>query len=167
MLDAATATRGIPTTITLDHYGYTVPDLDQAVDFFTRVLGFDLVSLDKQPIAFADDRLARWYGVNPRASVRFAFVRFDGATIEFTEWHSPDQNPIPPSNSDLGGRHVAIAVADVDAAMAYLQQQPGVTVLEKSEWGFAYFTTPWGMTLQIVPFVDRSGLQYGNDTRTP
>jgi catechol 2,3-dioxygenase-like lactoylglutathione lyase family enzyme len=156
MLDVATATRGIPTTITLDHYGYTVPDLDQAVDFFTRVLGFELVSLDAEPIAFSDDRLARWYGVDPRASVRFAFVRFGGDTIEFTEWHALDQNPITPSNSDLGGRHLAIAVADVDVALTYLKAQGGVTVFEKSEWGFVYFTTPWGMTLQIVPFVDRS-----------
>jgi hypothetical protein len=55
-----------------------------------------------------------------------------------------------PSNSDFGGRHFAIAVTDVDAAMAYLKAQPGVTVFERSVWNFVYFTTPWGMTLQIV-----------------
>jgi hypothetical protein len=41
-------------------------------------------------------------------------------------------------------------VTDVDAAMAYLKAQPGVTVFERSVWNFVYFTTPWGMTLQIV-----------------
>jgi hypothetical protein len=60
-----------------------------------------------------------------------------------------------PSNSDLGGRHFAIAVTDVDAAMVYLKAQPGVTVFERSAWNFVYFTTPWGMTLQIVrPLAD-------------
>ena len=147
---ATTPPRGIPTAITIDHYGYVVPDVEQAVEFFTRVLGFELVSLD-EPLAFPDDRLARWYHVHPRASARFAFVRYGRATIELTEWHTPDQNPAVPSNSDLGGRHFAIAVSDVDAAMAYLQAQPGVTVFEKSAWNFAYFTTPWGMTLQVVP----------------
>ncbi len=143
------APRGIPTATALDHYGYVVPDLEQAVAFFTQVLGFELVSLD-DPIAFPDDRFARWYHVHPRASARFAFVRYGRDTIELTEWHTPDQNTVVPSNSDVGGRHVAIAVTDVDAAMAYLQAQPGVTVFEKSVWNFVYFTTPWGMTLQVV-----------------
>ena len=144
-----TAQRGIPTAISIDHYGYVVPDLDQAVAFFTDVLGFELLSLD-DPIEFGDDSFARWYHVHPRASARFAFLRYGPAIIEFTEWQTPDQNTVVPSNSDLGGRHFAIAVTDVDAAMAYLKQQPGVTVFERSEWNFAYFTTPWGMTLQVV-----------------
>ena len=152
MSDSTTpAPCGIPTAIIIDHYGYVVPNLEQAVEFFTRVLGFELISLDDQPLEFSDDRLARWYGVHPRATARFAFVRYGRATVEFTEWNTPDQNMAVPSNSDLGGRHFAIAVTDVDAAMAYLQAQPGVTVFEKSVWNFVYFTTPWGMTLQIVP----------------
>jgi catechol 2,3-dioxygenase-like lactoylglutathione lyase family enzyme len=145
----ATAVRGIPTAIAIDHYGYVVPDLDQAVAFFTEVLGFELLSRD-DPIAFADDSLARWYHVHPRASARFAFLRYGPVVIEFTQWHTPEQNMVMPSNSDLGGRHLAIAVSDVDTAMAYLAAQPGVTVFERSEWNFVYFTTPWGMTLQIV-----------------
>lgn len=152
--NVTTTARGIPTAINIDHYGYVVPDVEQAVDFFTRVLGFDLVSLD-DPIAFPDDRLARWYNVDPRATARFAFVRYGRDTIELVEWRTPNQNTVVPSNSDLGGRHLAIAVTDVDAAVAYLKEQPGVTVFEKSEWGFAYFTTPWGMTLQIVPAQDQ------------
>lgn len=145
----ATARRGIPTAINIDHYGYVVPDIDQAVSFFVDVLGFELLSLD-DPIALRDDSLARWYRVHPRASVRFAFLRYSLAIIELVEWDTPDQNTVVPSNSDLGGRHFAIAVADVDAAMAYLEAQPGVTLFERSAWNFVYFTTPWGMTLQIV-----------------
>jgi catechol 2,3-dioxygenase-like lactoylglutathione lyase family enzyme len=145
----ATARGGIPTAISIDHYGYVVPDLDQAVAFFTTVLGFELLALD-DPIAFGDDSLARWYHVHPRASARFAFLRYGSAVVEFTEWHAPDQKTATPSNSDLGGRHFAIAVTDVDAAITYLKAQPGVTLFERSVWNFVYFTTPWGMTLQIV-----------------
>jgi catechol 2,3-dioxygenase-like lactoylglutathione lyase family enzyme len=145
----ATARRGIPTAISIDHYGYVVPDLDQAVAFFTDVLGFELLSLD-DPIAYGDDRLARWYHVHPRAIARFAFLRYGSAIVEFTEWHAPGQSTATPSNSDFGGRHFAIAVADVDAASIYLKAQPGVTLFERSVWNFVYFTTPWGMTLQIV-----------------
>jgi catechol 2,3-dioxygenase-like lactoylglutathione lyase family enzyme len=71
---ATTTRRGIPTAINIDHYGYVVPDLEQAVAFFTDALGFELLSLD-DPIAFSDDSLARWYHVHPRAAARFAFLR--------------------------------------------------------------------------------------------
>ena len=144
-----TTQRGIPTAVSIDHYGYVVPDLDQAVAFFTNVLGFALLSLD-DPITFSDDSLARWYHVHPRASARFAFLGYGPAIVELTQWHTPDQNTMTPLNSDLGGRHFAIAVTDVDAAIAYLTAQPGVKVFERSVWNFVYFTTPWGMTLQIV-----------------
>jgi catechol 2,3-dioxygenase-like lactoylglutathione lyase family enzyme len=126
-----------------------VPDIEQAAAFFIDVLGFELLSLD-DPITFPDDSFARWYHVHPRAAARFAYLRYGNAVVEFTEWGTPDQNTLVPSNSDLGGRHFAIAVTDVDAAMTYLKAQPGVTVFERSVWNFVYFTTPWGMTLQIV-----------------
>lgn len=145
----ATARGGIPTAIKIDHYGYVVPDIEQAVSFFVDVLGFELLSLDA-PITFDDDSFARWYHVHPRASARFAYLRYGSAVVEFTEWSTPDQGMAAPSNSDLGGRHFAIAVANVDAAMTYLKAQPGVTVFERSVWDFVYFTTPWGMTLQVV-----------------
>ena len=44
---ATTERRGIPTAINIDHYGYVVPNLDQAVAFFIDVLGFELLSIDE------------------------------------------------------------------------------------------------------------------------
>src|SRR5262245_18527953 len=79
-----TVGHGIPTAIAIDHYGYVVPELDQAVAFLTDVLGFELLTLD-DPIAFGDASFARWYHVHPRASARFAFLRYGPAIIEFTE----------------------------------------------------------------------------------
>lgn len=140
---------GIPTATRVNHYGYVVPDVDQAITFFTEVLGFSLLSLDG-PVSYPDDRMTRWWNVHPRAAARFAFVQYGRDVIELVEWQTPDQNTHVPSNSDLGGRHFAIGVHNIDAALAYLQAQPGVTVYERSEWGFVYFTTPWGMLLQIV-----------------
>lgn len=143
-------TTGIPTATAVDHVGYVVPDMEQAIGFFTEVLGFTLLTLDG-PLTFPDDRMTRWWGVHPRAAARFAYLRYGQAVVELTEWRTPDQNTHVPNNSDLGGRHIALAVTDLDAATAYLKSQAGVTVFERSEWGFVYFTTPWGMLLQIVP----------------
>lgn len=129
---AATGRRGIPTAIRIDHFGYVVPDLAQAVAFFVDALGFEPLSLDDAPTAFGDDSLARWYHVHPRAAARFAFLRYGEAIVELTEWRTPEPPAPTPSNSDLGGRHFAIAVTNVDAAIAYLQALPGVTVFERS-----------------------------------
>ena len=142
--------QGIPTTTAIDHFGYVVPNMEQAIGFFTEVLGFELLSLDG-PFTDDGDRVARWWGVHRRAAGWFAYLRYGAAVVELTQWQTPDQNTHVPSNSDLGGRHFAIAVTDLDAATTYLKAQPGVTVFDRSEWGFVYFTTPWGMTLQIVP----------------
>src|SRR5262249_44613886 len=165
-----TARRGIPTAITIDHYGYVVPDLDQAVAFFTDVLGFELLSLD-DPIAFGDDSFARWYDVHPRASARFAFLRYGGAVVELTEWHTPDQNMVAPSNCALGGRLFSLAVNNTDAAMAFLKAGPGVTVVDRSVWNFLHFTTPWGMARQIVqphfPFDTVNSKSLPADTFSP
>ena len=111
--------RGLPTPITLAHSGSVVPAVEQAVAFFTSVLGGEFVSLDA-PLVCSDDRRARWYHVHPRASARFAFVRCGHAPIERTAWHSPNQNRGVPSHRGLGGRHPAIAVRDVAAALASL-----------------------------------------------
>src|SRR5262245_61008199 len=96
-----TVRHGIPTAINIDHYGYVVPDIEQAAAFFTDVLGFELLSLD-DPIEFGDDSLARWYHVHPRASARFAFLRYGRAIIELTEWHTPEQNTMRSEERRVG-----------------------------------------------------------------
>jgi catechol 2,3-dioxygenase-like lactoylglutathione lyase family enzyme len=144
---------GIPSATTIDDVGYTVPNLDEAVAFFTDVLGFEVASRHEDPVEFPeDDRMTRWFGVHPRASVRrYAFLRRGAAsTIELVEWHAPDRNTVLPEVSDAGGHHLALAVTDLNAARAYLASQAGVRVQEPSDPGFFFFFTPWGLPMQIV-----------------
>jgi catechol 2,3-dioxygenase-like lactoylglutathione lyase family enzyme len=141
---------GLPTGITLDHAGYTVPNLDEAIAFFTDVLGFELISRHG-PMESSDDKMKRIFGVHPRASVHYAFLRYgNDKKVEIAEWHAPDQNTFSPKNSDLAGHHLAFTVADLDAAIAYPKGQPGVQILEPNGRGFVYFSTPWGMLMQII-----------------
>ena len=142
----------LPGTTRVDHTGHVVPDLDAALAFFTGVLGCALVS-QHGPLSDDGDAMARIYGVHPRASTRFAFVELHGRRIELTEWRSPDQRAFAPRACDVGGSHIAIGVADLAAAADFLRAQPGVTVYDRSPRGFVYFTTPWGMLLQLVETV--------------
>jgi glyoxylase I family protein len=81
------------------------------------------------------------------------------AIFEVFQYEAPDQNGVPPRNSDVGGHHVALYVDDLDAAVAYLRER-GVRVLgeptpsagahEGQRW--VYFLAPWGMQFELVSY---------------
>ena len=66
--------------------------------------------------------MSRQLNVADRAVMeRLHFYRLGGqAVFEVFQYASPDQRPVPPRNSDIGGHHVAIYVDDLDAAVAAL-----------------------------------------------
>ena len=122
--------RGIPTARNVDHVAYTVPDLDEAVEFFVDVLGADLLYRLDDVKDDDSDWMRRQLGVHPRAHAQIAMLRLGPVTnVELFQYEAPDQNTQLPRNSDHGGHHLAFYVEDVDAAAEYLRAQPGVTLL--------------------------------------
>ena len=94
----------------------------------------------------------------PRPSTRFDRCA-TGANFEVFEYQ-PADTPAPiPRNSDIGGHHIALYVADLDAAVAFLHAE-GLRVLgeptasrnasEGQRW--VYFLSPWGMQFELVSF---------------
>jgi catechol 2,3-dioxygenase-like lactoylglutathione lyase family enzyme len=151
---------GLPGLRKVDHFGFTVPDLDEAHAFLVDVLGCEyLYSLG--PYQDADgDWMTVHLNVHPRTTTRNRFFRVgDQAIFEVFEYTAPDQNPSPPRNSDIGGHHVALYVDDLDAAVEHLRAH-GVRVLgeptvskgahEGQRW--IYFLTPWGMQFELVSY---------------
>jgi catechol 2,3-dioxygenase-like lactoylglutathione lyase family enzyme len=146
----------------IDHAGYTVPDLDQALAFFTEVLGCELLYQAGSYQDPTSDYMTTRLDVDRRASVRLAVLRWGPVNnIELVQFASPEQNTVPPKVSDVGGRHLAIYVDDMDRAVSYLKKQSGVRVLEphnvgevgKSEEGGVqarYFVTPWSMYMELI-----------------
>ena len=148
----------------VEHVAVTVPDLAQAVDFFTDVLGCErLYSMGR----FADPT-GTWMsdnlGVHPRAEIDdFAILRCaNGANFELFQYRAPDQVQRWPRMSDHGGTHIAFYVEDMDAALEHLRSH-GVEVLgEGAKAGigpeagegstFAHFLTPWGQLLEFVSY---------------
>jgi catechol 2,3-dioxygenase-like lactoylglutathione lyase family enzyme len=143
--------QGLPSGVTIDHSGYSVPNIEQAIAFFTQVLGFEVLKVFGPMEAPPNDMMTRLYNIDPRSSVRgAAFLLYGGKQIELVQWASPDQQSIILKNSDIGATHLALSVRDLPAAMAYLKEQPGVQVREPAPMGFAYFTTPWGLEMQLI-----------------
>ena len=151
---------GLPGLQRLDHVGFTVPDLDEAHAFLVGVIGCEyLYSLG--PFGDDGDWMAEHLNVHPRSVMRRnSFFRCGGQAIfEVFSYEAPDQNPVPPRNSDVGGHHVALYVDDLDAAVAHLRAH-GVRVCgeptasrghhEGQRW--VYFLSPWGMQFELVSY---------------
>jgi catechol 2,3-dioxygenase-like lactoylglutathione lyase family enzyme len=154
---------GLPGLAGVDHFGFTVPDLEEATRFLVDVLGCAyLYSIG--PIRDDDgDWMADNLHVHPRAVVpELRFFDCGGQAIfEVFEYESPGRRLTVPKNSDVGGHHVALNVADIDAAAEYLRGR-GVTVLgePKASRGpnkgkrWVYFLAPWGMQFELVSYPD-------------
>jgi len=165
---------GLPGLRGTDHIGFTVPDLDEAVDFFVNVIGCEAF-YDLGPFRADDDWMERQLNVHPRTVMRrLKFLRCrHGSNFEIFEYEAPDQNAAQPKNSDVGGHHLAFYVDDMDTALAYLRDR-GVRILgepvvrtEGPSAGqtWVYFLTPWGMQLELVSFPDGKGYEKDTDRR--
>lgn len=98
---------------TIEHSGFTVPDIDEAVNFFTQILGFELLFRSQPMPTPEDDRLARYFGVHPQSAVRgAAFLQCGGRKIELVQWQTPDQHHVALKPSDNGTSHLALTVTD-------------------------------------------------------
>jgi catechol 2,3-dioxygenase-like lactoylglutathione lyase family enzyme len=135
----------------VNHIGFVVRNLDQGARFFTDVLGFDAVTERTGNLVPNTDIMSRRFGVDDSATGRYAFFRLGDTAVELLEWNAPDRNDSAPLNSDLGGRHLAISVTDMDAAITRLKAVPGVTVREPNEAGYVYCATPLGLEIQLIP----------------
>ena len=151
---------GIPTATNVDHLGVTVPDLQQAIGFFTKVLGAEfLFSFQEGPGTTNPADLNKAFGVPADSKLQIATLRL-GPTlnIELMEYETPDQRKVMPRNSDFDAPHIAFFVSDMDAAAGYLVEHgcklfSGPLVSEggpKAGQAIRYFQAPWGMFLEIL-----------------
>jgi catechol 2,3-dioxygenase-like lactoylglutathione lyase family enzyme len=155
----------IPSFETIDHYGVTVPDLDEAISFFVDVLGAERW-YDEGPDDDDGDAMWRELRVSPRASVRLTMLKLGSSTtVELLEYTVPEgeTDTAPPKNSDHSAAHLGLRVRDIDAAAAYLAGVPGVEVLEgpvlieegaSAGLKWVYFITPWGLMMELVQLPD-------------
>jgi catechol 2,3-dioxygenase-like lactoylglutathione lyase family enzyme len=157
-----------------DHVGFTVPDMEQAIDFFVNVIGCEAF-YELGPFRADDNWMAEHMNVHPRAVMkRLKFLRCaSGSNFEMFEYEAPDQNSNPPRNSDVGGHHLAFYVDDIDAAVAYLKSKDvrilGAptrrTVGPSAGQSWVYFLSPWGMQLELVSYPDGKGYEKETDRR--
>src|SRR5690606_16243332 len=144
-----------------DHIGFTVPDLDEADDFFVRTIGCERV-YSLGPFQHDEGEWMREHlNVHPRTVMRrLNFYRCAfGSNFEVFEYEPAAGQAPQPRNSDPGGHPLAFYVDDLDEAVEYLRSR-GIRILgepttsrnasEGQRW--VYFLSPWGMQFELVSF---------------
>jgi catechol 2,3-dioxygenase-like lactoylglutathione lyase family enzyme len=154
--------KGMPGMRGMDHIGLTVPDVDQAVEFFVKVLGFEeFYNLG----TFSHPKgnwMKEYLNVHPRAKItNMRMIRCGaGPNIELFEYEAPGKRRRLPKNSDNGGHHFAIYVEDMERAVKHLKKH-GVKILgaptlnqNNAEHGehWCYFLAPWGAQFELVSY---------------
>jgi catechol 2,3-dioxygenase-like lactoylglutathione lyase family enzyme len=161
-LPGAASAEGLPGLRGPDHVGITVPDLEEAVTFFTEVIGCEAY----YPLGPFADPSGTWMqdhlNFHPRAEIpAMRLVRCaSGANLEVFQYAAPDQATTPPRNSDIGGHHVAFYVDDMEAAVAHLAANDvevlgaPTTMTDGPSAGetWVYFLAPWGLQLELVSY---------------
>jgi catechol 2,3-dioxygenase-like lactoylglutathione lyase family enzyme len=156
----------------VDHVGFSVPDLEEAVSFFVDVLGAEEL-LRHGPRPPNPEVAVRQFARHPESTVDgISMLRLGPLNIELIQYSSPDQRHEWPRTSDHGGHHLALYVDDLDVATADLRAM-GVEVLGEPmqmngpESGpdarFIYFRAPWGLFCELVSYP--VGKKYEADTQ--
>jgi glyoxylase I family protein len=145
----------------LDHVGLTVPDLDQAVAYFSEVFG--AVEVLRHPgYAPRPETNRRNFDRDERVEVvGIAVLRLGGTNLELLQYRTPEPPGAWPATSSAGGHHVAFYVDDLDATCRALRDR-GIEVLgdplpfggaEAGEQArFVYTRAPWGLFVELVTY---------------
>jgi len=171
LLTVSIAQAGLPGMRGHDHTGVTVPDMDQAVAFFTDILGCQK-AMSFGP--FADDKgtfMTDLLGVDSKAVIEnITLMRCGfGSNVELFKYTAPDQKALNQKNSDIGAFHIAFYVDDIKAAKAFLDEKGVATRLgplpvdqgPAAGQAIVYFQAPWGLQFEAISYPN--GMAYEKD----
>ena len=97
-----------------NHTSFTVSSLDETVDFFTIVLGFEFLHRGMRDPDFTE----RVVGVKG-ARIEVAYLQGPGHRLELIQYHAPeDRSQVDCRPCDTGFAHLALDVDDIDAVLA-------------------------------------------------
>jgi catechol 2,3-dioxygenase-like lactoylglutathione lyase family enzyme len=143
----------------MDHVGLTVPDINQAIEWFEDILGA-AAPLTFGP--FAGDFLKGAIGVVGGTKIdQITMLRIGhSANIELFKYESPGQRQTMPLNSDWSGHHVAFYVTDIQEAVEYMDSRGvhrlfgpfSITAGPAEGQTINYFKTPWNSYIEFISY---------------
>lgn len=162
----------IASKVAVDHVGLSVPNLEQAIDFFVSAFGCRVV-FHAGPY---DDLGFTWPGDDgpENTTMRLAMLRMgDSDNIELLEYSRRDapKSDTPPRVSEPGGMHLCFYVEDIYEAEKELRKRSDIrwlNAVSKEEGGpldgldWSYFLTDWGLVIELIRWPE--GLPYEQST---
>ena len=142
------------------HFSFTVADMDRSLDFYTRLLGLELVHRQRQANRYTSQLVAY-----EDAELDVAMFRIPGAPVgvsghhlELVQYLNPSGEPIDTATNRPGVAHLAFAVDDIHAMYRKLRQEgvpfknePVPIEAGRNRGGFAvYFNDFDGIPLELL-----------------
>lgn len=143
------------------HFSFTVADIDRSVDWYTRVLGLELVHRQR-----GDNEYTRTLVGMPDAVIEAAQFRIPGVSpgrsthmLELVQYESPGPTAVLDlATNNVGAAHLAFIVDDAYAEYKRLSdvgvvfRNPPVPITAGANAGGAacYFHDPDGITLELM-----------------
>jgi catechol 2,3-dioxygenase-like lactoylglutathione lyase family enzyme len=143
------------------HFSFTVSNIESSIDWYTRVLGLELVHRQRQeneytqilvgiPGAVLEVAQFAVPGVPPARSTHMLEL------VEYLEPRGAELGKLPPNT--VGSPHLAMLVSDIHARYERMREQgvefrnPPVHITEGANAGgfTCYFSDPDGITLEIL-----------------
>jgi glyoxylase I family protein len=151
----------------LDHVGLTVPDLEEAIGFWTDVVGASL-AFRHGPYGRHHDAVRQFGRPADSSVVGIAMMRLGATNIELLQFDSPSASDRRPRPDEAGGHHLALYVDDLDGAVQ-AAVDAGVTCfgepmsLPGPESGpaarFVFLQAPWGLIVELVSYPNGKAFQ--------
>lgn len=143
------------------HLGITVPDLDAAVEWYSRVLGFRLISPPGETVIAAGGQMAEMcadiFGEGLRSFKSAHLSTANGVALELLEFVDPPVEP-PADNFEYwrgGFFHLCVVDPDIDGLVERIvatggrQRTKVWTMFEGDPYKLAYCEDPFGNVLEI------------------
>ena len=135
----------------LHHLGISVPDLDAAVDFYTKAFGFRVILNESWTNSEVADAV-----IGAKGSAANGVNLWTGnAVVELFEFSAPpaiEQDPDHPV-VDHGINHLCLQVSDMQAEykrlLGFGMRFHSEPVGDESGW-FTYGRDPWGNVIELV-----------------
>ena len=143
--------------VSFHHAGIVVPDLDQGIDFYQKLLGLtELFRFEWDQSGTAD--VEKVINLSESAA-KAVMLAGDNFRIELFEYSAPEQQGDPASGRacDPGIRHIAFQFDDIQAACQRLLQAGGSMHREPVQLGSTwaiYCRDPFGNIVELMQEVE-------------
>ena len=134
------------------HAGIVVPDLDEAVRFYSALAGYEKIRESRWDRTSVFNQIIGMTG----SSARFCMLKGPYGYLELFEYEQPQSTATPASlnANDYGIRHLCFQVEDVEEALAQVIELGGSKMNEPvtNELGITcvYCRDPFGNLLELI-----------------